>query len=181
MDNTCRACGQQFPHVYRNGFICFDIKFLRFFKLRDHGHQDAGTVNLEYTEEFLNTETPGLEDYSKPSTDLNPPIVSLPVVDGKVDLDFVSRKAWKGSCCAVCGWLNSQNSWEVFTAKVTRIFTPIDLADDHRHLYTGYAIIEDEFAPEISANDQPRSMESMAVDCYGGYSCGCCKEGRCRG
>jgi hypothetical protein len=26
------------------------------------------------------------------------------------------------------------------------------LADDHRPLYTGYAIIEDEFAPEISAN-----------------------------
>ncbi|CCX04482.1 Similar to hypothetical protein AOL_s00078g427 [Arthrobotrys oligospora ATCC 24927]; acc. no. EGX49394 [Pyronema omphalodes CBS 100304] len=41
---------------------------------------------------------------------------------------------------------------EVFTAKVTRIFTPIDLADDHRPLYTGYAIIEDEFASEISAN-----------------------------
>lgn len=33
------------------------LTFLR--KLRDYGHQDAETVNLEYTEEFLNAETPG--------------------------------------------------------------------------------------------------------------------------
>jgi hypothetical protein len=131
--------------------------------LRDHGLQDAGTVNLEYTEEFLDAETPGWENFCDPPTDLNPRTFSLPVVDGKVDLDFVSRKAWKGWCCAKCGRLNSRNFWdrwqcanascgEVFTAKVTRIFTPIDLANDHRPLYTGYAIIEDEFTPEISAN-----------------------------
>jgi hypothetical protein len=103
----------------------------------------------------LNAETPGWEHFSEPPTDLNPRTFSLPVLDGKVALDFVSRKAWKGWCCAMCGRLNSRNfcaCGEVFTAKVARIFTPIDLADDHRPLYTGYAIIEDEFAPEISAN-----------------------------
>jgi hypothetical protein len=33
---------------------------------------DSGTVNLEYTEEFLNAETPGWEHFSEPPTDLNP-------------------------------------------------------------------------------------------------------------
>ncbi|CCX16891.1 Similar to hypothetical protein [Tuber melanosporum Mel28]; acc. no. XP_002836842 [Pyronema omphalodes CBS 100304] len=167
LEDICRACGKQFPHVYRNSFICFNAQCPAFFKLRDHGYKDADNVDLQYTEEFLNAETPGWEHFSKPPTDLNPETFSLPVVDGKVDLDFVSRKAWKGWCCSRCGRLNSKNFWNrwqcantacsyTFTARVTRVFTPLDLADDHRPLYTGYPIIEDEFSPEIGMHRSTR-------------------------
>ncbi|KAI5817650.1 hypothetical protein BZA77DRAFT_366057 [Pyronema omphalodes] len=167
VEDICRACGQNSPLIYRNSFICFNTRCQCFFRLRDLGFQDAGAVKLEYTDEFLDAETPGWEAFSDPPADLNPKTFSLPVLNGKVDLDFASRKAWKGWCCAKCGRLNCRNFWdrwqcanascgEVFTANVIRIFTPIDLANDHRPLYTGYAIIEDEFAPEISVNRSAR-------------------------
>ncbi|KAI5785129.1 hypothetical protein FPQ18DRAFT_309435 [Pyronema domesticum] len=144
LDDTWKACGQQFPHVYRNEFICFNTNCARFFNLRDYGDQDAGSV-FQYTKEFLNAETPGWEHCSEPPTDLNPRTFSLPIVDGKVDLDFVSRKAWKGWCCAMCWRLNSRNfsdRWQYLCQR--RLWRGF-----HRK---GYAIIEDEFASEISAN-----------------------------
>ncbi|KAI5810759.1 hypothetical protein BZA77DRAFT_254299, partial [Pyronema omphalodes] len=151
-EGTCQTCGNQFPHVYRNGFICFNPECAVFFK---------------YTEEFLNAETPGWEHMSDPPTAFLPETFSLPIVDDKVDLDFVSRKAWKGWCCCRCGRLNSRNFWDrwqcanracsyTFTARVTQIFTSLDLADDHRPLYTGYPIIEDEWSSEIGVHRSAR-------------------------
>lgn len=34
LEDICRACGKQFPHVYRNSFICFNAQCPAFFKVR---------------------------------------------------------------------------------------------------------------------------------------------------
>ncbi|KAI5797180.1 hypothetical protein FPQ18DRAFT_376812 [Pyronema domesticum] len=59
VEDSCRACGH--------------TNCARFFKLCDYGDQDASTDVLEYTEAFLNAETPRWEHCSEPPTDLNPP------------------------------------------------------------------------------------------------------------
>ena len=115
-------------------------------------------TELTYTFEFLNARTPWDPELEVPPSPLKPE--SNTEWDTMFDAQDVTRRAWKGFCCSLCGRLSCREYWDRWECaneqcdyrlypKKRTVFHPKQLADPHRPVYTGPAIPQDVHGDEI--------------------------------
>ncbi|KAI5856269.1 hypothetical protein BZA05DRAFT_471384 [Tricharina praecox] len=148
---VCLVCKQESPQVYAQGWMCMNSLCPLWWKMDG---VSPPPVNLVYDYDFLNARTPWDEGSEVPPSPLKP--VMDVDDDGALALDDVSRKCWKGLCCTKCGRLSCREFWDCWKCancgdrvypQRRPIFTPTQLADPHRVIYTGPAV------PQNSAGD----------------------------